>query len=113
MSYRDRRLYVSQRDIFRNVVEFYFYELTREPRQEHIGEVVMRPLAEGADPSSPTFVLPMENAQCLMDDLWRIGLRPSEGAGSAGSLRATERHLEDMRRVVAKLLKVGVEERKP
>ena len=39
-------------------------------------------------------------AQMLMDELWKCGLRPSEGSGSAGSLRATERHLEDMRRLV-------------
>jgi hypothetical protein len=39
-------------------------------------------------------------AQQLMDDLWRCGVRPTEGSGSAGSLAATERHLEDMRRIV-------------
>ncbi len=35
-----------------------------------------------------------------MDDLWAAGLRPTEGTGSAGALRAVERHLEDMRRLV-------------
>lgn len=38
-------------------------------------------------------------AQKLMDELWICGLRPSEGTGSAGSLAATERHLEDMRKL--------------
>ena len=41
-------------------------------------------------------------AQELMDQLWQAGLRPSEGSGSAGSLKATERHLEDMRKLVFK-----------
>lgn len=41
-------------------------------------------------------------AQQLMDELWRCGLRPSQGQGSAGSLAATERHLEDMRTLVFK-----------
>jgi hypothetical protein len=41
-------------------------------------------------------------AQELMDELWRCGLRPSEGSGSAGALAATERHLDDMRRLVFK-----------
>lgn len=41
-----------------------------------------------------------EVAQVLMDDLWRCGLRPTEGSGSAGALAATERHLEDMRTLV-------------
>ncbi len=39
-------------------------------------------------------------AQELMDRLWAAGLRPTEGKGSAGALAATERHLEDMRRLV-------------
>ncbi len=45
------------------------------------------------------------SAQQLMDELWNVGLRPSEGTGSAGSLAATQRHLGDMRSIVGKLLK--------
>lgn len=52
----------------------------------------------------PTTYLRMENAQALMDDLWKIGFRPSEGTGSAGSLKATENHLKDMQQLVWKLL---------
>ena len=40
-----------------------------------------------------------------MDELWRCGLRPSEGTGSAGSLAATERHLKDMQAIAFDLLK--------
>ena len=40
-----------------------------------------------------------DEAQALVDELWILGVRPSEGTGSAGSLAATERHLADMRRV--------------
>jgi hypothetical protein len=47
-------------------------------------------------------------AQELIDDLWRAGLRPTEGSGSAGSLKATENHLNDMRRIVAKTLDVSL-----
>jgi hypothetical protein len=39
-------------------------------------------------------------AQLLMDRLWECGLRPTEGSGSAGSLSATQKHLEDMRTLV-------------
>jgi hypothetical protein len=46
----------------------------------------------------------LDNAQGLMDELWRAGLRPTEGTGSAGSLAATERHLSDMQRIAFKLL---------
>lgn len=48
----------------------------------------------------PTFILSREDAQILMDDLWNSGLRPSEGTGSAGALAATQKHLEDMRKLV-------------
>lgn len=48
----------------------------------------------------PSFSLSPEDAQALMDDLWNCGLRPSEGSGSVGALAATQRHLEDMRKLV-------------
>lgn len=56
----------------------------------------------------PTFSLDHEDAQALMDELWVCGLRPSEGAGSAGALAATQRHLEDMRRLVFEKFGSGV-----
>jgi len=64
----------------------------------------MRKAEEGVS-LEPTFSLSLESAQLLMDDLWNSGLRPTEGTGSAGSLRATERHLEDMRTLVFKGVK--------
>jgi len=45
----------------------------------------------------PAFHLGTEQAQQFMDELWRIGIRPTEGTGSAGALAAVERHLADMR----------------
>ena len=65
---------------------------------------------EGKDDGTsilPTFTLPyrMNNAaQILMDDLWNIGVRPTEGVGSAGAMTATQGHLEDMRKVAFDLL---------
>lgn len=47
----------------------------------------------------PCLTMEIDEAQQLMDELWRCGLRPTEGSGSAGSLAATERHLADMRAV--------------
>jgi hypothetical protein len=51
---------------------------------------------------APTFSLKDEECQHLIDELWRVGFRPSEGSGSTGSLAATERHLADMRHLVFK-----------
>lgn len=64
---------------------------------------------EGAIWQRPTAVLELEVGQQLMDELWRAGLRPTEGSGSAGSMAATERHLEDMRTLVMGIMvKEGV-----
>lgn len=49
--------------------------------------------------AEPTCSISYEAAQQLIDSLWQCGLRPSEGTGSAGSLRATESHLKDMRKI--------------
>lgn len=50
----------------------------------------------------PAMAISRDDCQALMDELWRVGIRPSEGTGSAGSLAATERHLADMRALVFK-----------
>jgi len=51
---------------------------------------------------SPSMKIPFKEGQVLMDDLWQAGIRPTEGTGSAGSLRATEKHLSDMRKIAFK-----------
>jgi hypothetical protein len=50
--------------------------------------------------TAPAMSLKPSDAQVFMDELWRCGIRPTEGAGSAGQMAATERHLEDMRKLV-------------
>ena len=65
-----------------------------------IAEPIVMKEYDPAVSTGPTFRLSYEQAQGLMDDLWVAGLRPTEGAGSAGALAATQRHLEDMRKLV-------------
>jgi hypothetical protein len=55
-------------------------------------------------PDSSIIHIRYEVAQRLMDDLWNCGLRPTEGTGSAGSLKATQTHLEDMRKIAFRFL---------
>ena len=43
-----------------------------------------------------TAVIPEDAAQQLIDELWRVGLRPSEGTGSAETLAAIQKCLDDM-----------------
>ena len=43
-----------------------------------------------------TIQLPGEVAQQLMDSLWDCGVRPSEGNGSAGAMKAAQDHIKDL-----------------
>ena len=51
----------------------------------------------------PTFQLSRDEGQQLMDALWVVGLRPTEGMGSAGALAATQDHLKTLKEVNNKL----------
>lgn len=52
----------------------------------------------------PTISIPRDSAQTLLDDLWNCGLRPTDGVDSPGELRATKYHLEDMRKLLDRIL---------
>ena len=67
-------------------------------------EITMVPIAEG-DSLPHAGTLGPDQCQELMDSLWMIGVRPTAGSGSAGSLKATEKHLEDMRKIAFGMLK--------
>lgn len=67
-------------------------------------DITMRVVEDG-ERVDPTLRLSFTAGQQLIDELWRCGLRPSEGTGSAGSLAATERHLKDMQAVAMGLLR--------
>lgn len=65
---------------------------------------IAQPLAFDTQPVDGDFVnsvvsLNPDAAQTLMDSLWNCGVRPTEGTGSAGSLKATENHLKDMQKI--------------
>jgi hypothetical protein len=74
--------------------------------------IVFSVVAEGTI-GVPFMRLAQEEAQRLMDELWNCGVRPSEGAGSAGALAATERHLEDMRSLVFGVQRMTNESNQP
>ena len=56
--------------------------------------------------AAPFLTLEPASAQSLMDELWKCGFRPADGTGSAGQLKATQDHLEDMRSIAFKALEV-------
>lgn len=50
--------------------------------------------------NDPMCTIDDQQAQTLMNSLWECGIRPVQGAGSAGQLTAVQYHLEDMRKLV-------------
>lgn len=46
---------------------------------------------------APLLYLDMAEAQEIIDELWRCGVRPTDGAGSAGMMAAVQEHLKDLR----------------
>jgi hypothetical protein len=74
-----------------------------DPRVTHVvTDMTFVPIAERDHAGEPSLSLRPSEAQELMDELWRVGVRPSSGEGNAGQLGATKAHLEDMRTLVFK-----------
>lgn len=61
--------------------------------------ILFTTVEDGALREQPLIDLPLESAQQLMDELYHVGVRPSQAAGSAGQLDAIKYHLEDMRTI--------------
>jgi hypothetical protein len=93
-----------RREPWNDGVEVVAFERRPTGRVMYAERLTLRELEPGQHIGEPTMNLANDEAQFLMDELWRCGLRPSEGSGSAGSLAATERHLNDMRAVAMGLL---------
>lgn len=55
-------------------------------------------------PEEPLFSLDDTEAQRLMDELWHLGVRPTEGHGSTGQLAATEKHLDHVSHLLGQTL---------
>lgn len=83
-----------------NGIQFAIFDKETETRRA-VKSLQLEKVSEG-ESFGGTGCIGLNEAQVLMDDLWNCGIRPTEGTGSAGSLRATERHLEDMRKLVFK-----------
>lgn len=69
-----------------------------------VSNLELREVAEGEE-LQPTFSFRRDQMQTLMDELYRIGVRPSE-AGTLGELAAVKAHLKDMRAIVAGALDI-------
>ncbi len=76
--------------------------LYSEDRKSVFESITVRRVDEAVGSIRPAAMISKENAMRLMDDLWRAGVRPSDGEGSTGQLAATQRHLADMKLIAFK-----------
>lgn len=90
----------------RGVINVYIAEAQHPDMrgQSYAMPVAFKRLEEGDALPGPTLSLTQAAAQQMVDELWRCGVRPSNGTGSAGSLAATEKHLADMRAIAFGML---------
>lgn len=51
-------------------------------------------------PGEATVQLAYDEAQQLINELWRIGMRPKDGSASLAHVDAMQAHLQDMRKLV-------------
>jgi hypothetical protein len=67
--------------------------------------LVYEELAEGTQADAPTMELSKADAVALMDALWDVGIRPSNGEGNGGQIKAMGDHLKDLKDILSQLLK--------
>ena len=85
---------------YKQCVEFFIYT------DDGFAESIIMTDKKRFEPIDSCFTIRDEDKgllQELADDLWRIGLRPTESEGHASTLQAKEAHLQDMRKLALKL----------
>ena len=85
-----------------------FFRKTNSDGKRYTVKVIETEEVEQGRPIQPFTSIDHKAAQVLMDDLWSCGIRPTEGRGSAGALTATEKHLNDMRKIAFK--QIGIKD---
>jgi hypothetical protein len=85
-----------------------FYMIDKPPGEpkRRVHNLMLELMDESTEPlwMPPSFILSMESAQRLMDDLYNCGIRPSDAGESVGALSATKFHLEDVRKLLERIL---------
>ena len=76
-------------------------------RKRSVGQEVIFSEVDDGTFCNPTSMIDESAAQNLMDDLWRSGLRPTGAKAGDTTIKALESHLDDLRRIAFKGLKIG------
>lgn len=96
---------MAKREAWSDGISLYARQVVSHVHVKFAKPVQWEVVEDVGDVIDPMMTLKIDAAQQLMDELWRCGLRPTEGTGSAGSLAATQAHLKDMREIAFDLLR--------
>ncbi len=99
------------RSLQRCVIEFML--IFRKDGEIYYGQPVVleKPEVDGMLVDT-TFQLEEIQAQLLMDELYNAGIRPSEGNTTWGVSEAKDKHIEDLRTIAFKTLKIDKSNKK-
>jgi len=76
-------------------------------RERHIltGPLTVQKAEPGAYPGEPLLFLSDEDAQSLLDALWKAGIRPSRIVNAEVEASAMQSHIADLRKITFSLLR--------
>jgi len=85
------------RNITARCVEIFYYQEHEDGSFSSISDLVMKKVEVGmVFPSTPLRPSP-EEAQELMNELWAVGLRPSDIESPVGTIKAQQAHIESLK----------------
>lgn len=95
-----KRWFLESRPFARGVYLYVAQESDQGLRHVQITLTVAdQPLRDGFMVPESAF-LTERDCQDLMNELWRLGIRPANGQGAGAHVEAINAHLQDMRRLV-------------
>ena len=93
--------------IYRRAVEVVVWE--KHPHDILVGQptdIMFLQHEDGTIIERPTLTLKPDDAQQIINELWRIGYRPKDGSGAVAHTEAMKAHLDDMRKIAFNRLKI-------
>ena len=93
-----------ERNFFRDGVDVYLIDKPPGGPKRIITRLYYEELEEAVTfARQPLMTMTNAYAQHLIDELYRMGFRPTDAGESVGELAATKRHLDDMQRISKRL----------
>ena len=92
--------------IWTDAIEFVAFQMGNGKRRVVSTEFTLKEIEDGYLIDEPTLRLVGDEAQQIMNELWRCGIRPKDGSGAVAHTEAIVAHLADMRTIAFNRLKI-------